>query len=170
MKKQWFISNIFRAARAHLLRISEENNGSVNGGRCWWRWLFYLSKTRCALTVFAMVQFRAAAIRFYLHKEFHAAKIRFSLHKECRAAEIRFYLHKDFQRKLMKKQWFISKIFRAARAHLLRISEENNGSVDGGWCGWKWLLYKGKMRFALTILVKNLVDISKISALRAPIC
>ena len=56
----------------------------------------------------------------------------------------------------MKKQWFISKIFRAARAHLLRISEENNGSVDGGRCGWKWLLYWGKMRFALTIFVKKL--------------
>ena len=35
-------------------------------------------------------------------REFRAAEIRFSLHKECRAGEIRFYLHKDFERKLMK--------------------------------------------------------------------
>ena len=33
-------------------------------------------------------EFRAAEIRFYLHKEFCAAEIRFCLHKEFRAAEI----------------------------------------------------------------------------------
>ena len=60
-------------------------------------------------------EFRPAEIRFYLHKEFRAAEIRFSLHKECRAAEIWFYLHKDFQRKIMKKQWSILKIFCARK-------------------------------------------------------
>ena len=90
----------------------------------------------------------AKNIRFYLHKEFRAAEIRFYLHKEFRAAEIRFYLHKEFLkenreksmiyvenfprcarqivknflRKLMKNQWYMFKIFRAARANLLSVS------------------------------------------------
>ena len=71
-------------------------------------------------------EFHPAEIRFYLHKEFRAAEIRFSLHKECRAAEIWFYLHKDFQRKIMKKQWSISKIFCAARANWLRIVKKKH--------------------------------------------
>ena len=97
-----------------------------------------------------------ARIRFYLHKEFRAAGARFYLHKEFRAAEIRFYLHKellkknreismiylknfprcarqflkDVLRKIMKNQWCIEKIFRAARAALLRISWEKSWKIN----------------------------------------
>ena len=59
---------------------------------------------------------------FYLHKEFRDRKMWFYLHKESRAVETGFYLHKEL---LSKNQMMQSKIFRAARASLLRISEED---------------------------------------------
>ena len=64
----------------------------------------------------------SAEIGFYLHKEFRAAEIRFYLHKEFPAAEIGFSLHKEFHEKKHEKLMVYLKIFRAARANLLRIS------------------------------------------------
>jgi len=61
-------------------------------------------------------------IRFYLHKEFRDREIRLYLHKEFRAAEIGFSLHKEFHKKNHEKLMVYLKIFRAARANLLRIS------------------------------------------------
>ena len=71
-------------------------------------------------------------------REFRAAELRFSLHKEFCAAEIRFYLHKEYVGAilkkiviLLKKNWShmdkfqYLKIFRAACANLFRISREN---------------------------------------------
>ena len=110
-------------------------------GRSSWKWLFYWRKTRCAL-IFSIYIKKHAEIEFYLHKDFCAAGIEFYLHKDFRAAEIEFYLHKEFLRKineyiwkfsalrapicwrndLKKNQWIYLKMFRAARADLLRIS------------------------------------------------
>ena len=56
----------------------------------------------------------------------------------------------------MKKQWFISKIFRAARAHLLRISEENNGSVDGGVMWMKMAALQRQNAFCVNHSCKKL--------------
>ena len=64
----------------------------------------------------------APRIRFYLHKEFRDREIRLYLHKEFRAAEIGFSLHKEFHKKNHEKLMIYLKIFRAARANLLRIS------------------------------------------------
>ena len=78
-------------------------------GRSWWKWLFYLQEMRFALDRYgsrghfllenqSFIDFQIGNER---KREFRAAEMRFYLHKEFCAAEIRFYLYKEFSRGTM---------------------------------------------------------------------
>ena len=97
-----------------------ENACSVDGLRYMFRLLF----ENRSLVNFQIVneqkrKFRAAEIRFYLHKDCCAAGIRFYLHKDFRVAGIEFSLHKEFHKKNHENQWYIQK-FSALRAPLCK--------------------------------------------------
>ena len=111
----------------------------------------------------------AARIRFYLHKEFRAAEIGFYLHKEFCAAEIWFYLHKEFLKKNQGKSMICLKIFRAARASLLRMFQEKSWRINDNHHMFKNFPRRAR-QLSRNFLRKINYMFKKFFALRAPIC
>ena len=64
-------------------------------------------------------------MKYFSQNVFHSMEA-FIYTKEFCAAEIWFYLHKEFLKKNQEKSMVYLKIFRAARASLLRISFKKN--------------------------------------------
>ena len=107
-----------RFSMSILLIVFWSRFGQVGqwGGRSSWKSLFADRKTCRAFNGFAK------NIRLYLHQEFRAAENRFYLHKDFARPRSDFIYTKNFLRKIVNNQCCMLKIFRAARANLLRIS------------------------------------------------
>ena len=131
--------------------------------KCVLRWWFFHSLLeKWSLVNFQIVnerkrKFRAAEIRFYLHKDCCAAGIRFHLHKDFLVAVIEFSLHKEFHKKNHENQWYIQK-FSALRAPICKgIQRKYIRKMTGnkwyfmitwGRCDVKWRFSKGERGFA----------------------
>ena len=81
-------------------------------------------------------------------REFRAAELRFSLHKEFCAAEIRFYLYKEYVGASLKK---IIILLREIWSHMDKFSiyfKISAMRTAGGRCVRKWRFSKKKTAFA----------------------